>query len=152
MKEKLDSGNLPENIVVSRTSTPTGGVVAFGENGEFRIAVRKQNFDTACGQACLEMLGYSLEGMEFDRENGVTTLDLAIYFDSKEVTDWRNDFKFDVPHMVAGEKIKTGRTHWYLRVGDTVVNPEDGKVEDADAYEQREIREILAVMKIPFKT
>ncbi|MFH1832541.1 MAG: hypothetical protein ABH816_00040 [Candidatus Levyibacteriota bacterium] len=149
MKEDPKFNNPKEGITASRTSIPTGEVVTFGEKGEFSIGVRKQTEETYCGQACLEMLGYSLDGVKIDEEKGVSIANLMFGFGAEDV-DWQEEgFKFDVPHMVAGHKIKTGWNHWYLRVGNTVINPEDGKVEEADVYEQREIGEIKAVMKVP---
>lgn len=139
-------------IPFSATSSPTGEIIHFGQGVQSRISVRKQNTPEACGQTCLEMLGYSLDGVELtDPENGVSTADLFWTFGLEEVPDVNSvDFTDVTPHMVVGTKIKTGWDHWYLRVGDTVINPETGEVEKADAYQQREIGEVKAVVPVPF--
>lgn len=139
-------------ILTSATSSPTGEIFTFGqEDRKVQIAVRRQKTPETCGQACLEMLGHSLEEIEFDESLGVSTADLFWTFNAEEVSDIDSvDFKSDDTYMIVGTKIKTGCDHWYLRIGDIIINPETGEVEKADKYQQREIGEIKAIVPIPF--
>lgn len=54
--------------------------------------------------------------------------------------------------LILGVKKTTGNPHWYLRIGDTVINSEDGSIQNASDYEAREIDLVLAAFIVPLNS
>lgn|SRR3989344_2026857 len=133
-------------------SSPTGEIVTFGKNNEFRIPVHRQVPGSEfCAEACLAMLGYPACELVTDNV-GVAPLDVEMFAGAQDM-DWTKEgFIYDVPYMIEGIRHATNNPHWYIRVGNNVIDPLNGVVEDAEAYERREIGEIVAVMRVPFLT
>lgn len=138
------------------TSIPTGDSIVFGSDNK-ELSVRVQNGENSCGQACLEMAGYSVDGQEIGEE-GINS------FHIMEIT---NDWEWDDKHedlqqgtlsdenvyIVNGIKNSTGNPHWFLVVGNrqAVIDPEFG-VRDPKKYLEEEISELQAVIHLPIKS
>lgn len=128
-------------------SIPTGEVFPFNN---YKIEIRKQLLEN-CGQTCLEMIGREVP-VELLNEGEVSPLDLLGYIYDAKIHNFEIDeFSENNIAMVLGNKKNTGRYHWYLRIGNNIIDPEQGIVELAKEYEQREINEIITSILIPTK-
>ncbi len=124
------------------------GMVRFGLENEFAIALRPASQED-CGQECLSMLGY--DGYQIVAAGGlVTPWDIEGIPGVKEITTTvqKDGYDPDTPYLVIGRK-RNGRDHFYLRVGNVAINPEEGKPQPVEEYEGRDIAEVLMVYQVP---
>lgn len=122
----------------------------FGLNNQFAI-ISRPGKEEDCAQESLSRLGYDgyalfPEGSEVsnaDIENsipGATEVSYEIF---------QSGHNPEKAYLVIGIKKSNGRGHWYLRIGNDVINPEKGEPEPAEAYENREIETVILNYEIP---
>ncbi len=124
-------------------------VFCFGINNEFAILRRIGKF-ADCAQESLCRLGYDGYAIAAEGEL-VSPWEIFGIPGVKDVTSGAQNRGYEEKkaYMVLGEKASNGVNHWFLRIGNTVINPEVGDQEPADEYQQREITQVIAVFEIP---